>query len=71
MIARFNVIVPAPITLSPEKSYVAETFEDALNTRKFEPDAPNYTPRISGVIDLNDKQYTYKFSIIKSIYNEI
>lgn len=47
----------------------SDTFEDALNTRNFEPDIPNYTPRISGVIDLNDKQYTYKLYIIKSIYN--
>jgi IMP cyclohydrolase len=28
------------------------TFEEALRTREFEPDAPNYTPRISGIIKL-------------------
>jgi IMP cyclohydrolase len=47
----------------------SETFEDALSTRKFEPDVPNYTPRISGLIDLYDNECTYKLSIIKSIYN--
>lgn len=45
------------------------TFESALDTRVFEPDAPNYTPRISGIIDLSDKQYSYKLSILKSMDN--
>ncbi|TDF95533.1 IMP cyclohydrolase [Paenibacillus piri] len=42
------------------------TFEQALTTRTFEPDAPNYTPRISGLIDLNNKQCQYKLSILKT-----
>lgn len=41
------------------------TFESALNTRKFEPDAPNYTPRISGLLDLRMSRYAYQLSIIK------
>lgn len=45
------------------------SFEDALNTRCFEPDAPNFTPRISGIIDLKDPQYAYKLSILKSYNN--
>ncbi|SEB50172.1 IMP cyclohydrolase-like protein [Paenibacillus sp. GP183] len=45
------------------------TFEEAINKREFEPDAPNYTPRISGIVDLNDKYNIYKLSIIKSLYN--
>ncbi len=41
-----------------------ESFEDALNTREFEPDSPNFTPRISGIIELNE-ELTYKLSILK------
>ncbi len=40
-----------------------KTFEDALRTRTFEPDEPNYTPRISGVLA---KSGDYKLSILKS-----
>ena len=39
-----------------------DTFENALQTRTFEPDAPNFTPRISGIID-GDR---YTLSILKS-----
>jgi len=46
-----------------------ETFEDALNTREFEPDAPNYTPRISGVVDPDDI-HAYKLGILKTIGND-
>lgn len=42
------------------------TFEQSLRTRKFEPDAPNYTPRISGVMQVADGQYGYAMSILKS-----
>jgi Archaeal IMP cyclohydrolase len=42
------------------------TFEEALNTREFEPDAPNYTPRISGIIDFNNPAHIYRLSILKS-----
>jgi IMP cyclohydrolase len=45
------------------------SFEEALNTRTFEPDAPNFTPRISGIIDLDDPQYAYRLSILKSLNN--
>ena len=41
------------------------TFEDALDTRCFEPDAPNYTPRISALLDLPDDGFSYKMSILK------
>lgn len=37
----------------------------ALSTRQFEPDAPNYTPRISGVLD-TENGFTYTMSILKS-----
>lgn len=42
------------------------TFEEALRTRTFEPDGPNFTPRISGIISLRDRGFTYKLSILKS-----
>lgn len=45
----------------------ARAFEDALDTRKFEPDAPNYTPRISGLIDFNNPKAAYQLSILKSV----
>ena len=42
------------------------TFEQALRTREFEPDAPNYTPRISGIIKTQDNDFNYALSILKS-----
>lgn len=42
------------------------TFEQALRTREFEPDAPNYTPRISGVVKTGDDGFNYAISILKS-----
>jgi IMP cyclohydrolase len=42
------------------------TFEQALRTREFEPDAPNYTPRISGIMHLENGGYNYAMSILKS-----
>ena len=46
----------------------ANAFEDALMTREFEPDAPNFTPRISGICyyDTEAKDFTYRLSILKS-----
>lgn len=43
-----------------------KTFEEALRTREFEPDAPNYTPRISGIMHIEDGKYGYAMSILKS-----
>ena len=43
-----------------------KTFEDALYTREFEPDCPNYTPRISGMLTYAEGDFTYKLSILKS-----
>jgi IMP cyclohydrolase len=45
-----------------------KSFEDALMTREFEPDCPNYTPRVSGMTDydFDDASFTYKMSILKS-----
>ena len=42
------------------------TFEQALRTREFEDDAPNFTPRISGIMKTCDGEYNYALSILKS-----
>ena len=42
------------------------TFEQGLRARKFEPDAPNYTPRISGIIRCEKGGFNYALSILKS-----
>ncbi|MBQ2943603.1 MAG: IMP cyclohydrolase [Ruminococcus sp.] len=42
------------------------SFEQALTQREFEPDAPNFTPRISGMITFDDNDFTYKMNILKS-----
>ncbi len=43
-----------------------QSFEQALRTREFEPDAPNYTPRISGIMHIENGSYNYAMSILKS-----
>ena len=43
-----------------------KTIEEALRTRGFEPDAPNYTPRISGVMQVEGGAYSFALSILKS-----
>lgn len=42
------------------------TFEQSLRSREFEPDGPNYTPRISGVMHIENGNYSYAMSILKS-----
>ncbi len=42
------------------------TFEQSLKSREFEPDAPNYTPRISGILTVKNGKFTYDMSILKS-----
>ena len=42
------------------------TFEQSLRSREFEPDAPNYTPRISGVMHVEGGKFNYAMSILKS-----
>ena len=44
-----------------------QCFNHALQSREFEPDAPNLTPRISGLLTFEDGDFTYKMSILKSI----
>ena len=42
------------------------TFEQSLRCREFEPDGPNYTPRISGIMHIENGTYNYAMSILKS-----
>ena len=42
------------------------TFEQSLRSREFEPDGPNYTPRISGIMHIDDSKFNYAMSILKS-----
>jgi len=43
-----------------------KTFEQSLTVREFEPDGPNFTPRISGVMNVADGKYDFAMSILKS-----
>lgn len=76
-----SLIIYAPVRVSGNKTIVTNgdqtdtlyelmgkglTFEQALKTRTFEPDAPNYTPRISAVLCVEDGRYSYSLSILKS-----
>lgn len=44
-----------------------KSFSESLKTREFEPDSPNFTPRISGMITFDKGDFTYQMSILKSI----
>lgn len=46
---------------------VGISFADALKKRCFEPDAPNFTPRISGMVTFGEGDFTYDMSILKSV----
>ena len=43
-----------------------KSFSEALETREFEPDPPNYTPRISAMLTFGKEDFTYQMSILKS-----
>jgi len=43
-----------------------ESFKESLESREFEPDEPNFTPRISGILNFGEKDFSYEISILKS-----
>ncbi len=43
------------------------SFNKSLESREFEPDCPNFTPRISGMLTFENGDFTYQMSILKSI----
>ncbi|NBJ91796.1 IMP cyclohydrolase [Parablautia muri] len=76
-----SLIIYAPVRVSGHRTIVTNgdqtdtiyegfekglTFEQSLRSREFEPDGPNYTPRISGVMQIEDGKYAYAMSILKS-----
>ena len=76
-----SLIIYAPVRVLENKTIVTNgdqtdtiydlmdcqmTFEQALRTREFEPDGPNYTPRISGIMHIEDGNFNYAMSILKS-----
>ncbi len=76
-----SLIIYAPVRVLGDKTIVTngdqtdtvynlmkegKTFEESLRTREFEPDGPNYTPRISGLMTIADGSYDYAMSILKS-----
>lgn len=48
-----------------EEMKKGKTFEQSLLTREYEPDAPNYTPRISGLVHVEDGTMSFRMSILK------
>ncbi len=42
------------------------TFAESLRSRTFEPDAPNFTPRISGILSVSDGKFSYEMAMVKS-----
>lgn len=42
------------------------SFKTSLESREFEPDSPNFTPRISGILNFGDNDFSYELSILKS-----
>lgn len=76
-----SLIIYAPVRVLEDKTIVTngdqtdtiysgmkagQTFEQSLREREFEPDAPNYTPRISGILRVSEGSYSYGMSILKS-----
>ena len=76
-----SLIIYAPVRVLGEKTIVTNgdqtdtiydglkaglTFEESLRSREFEPDGPNYTPRISGIMQVTNGTYHYAMSILKS-----
>ncbi len=76
-----HLIIYAPVRVMGNKTIVTngdqtdtiyelmdkqQTFEQALRTREFEDDAPNFTPRISGIVHLDNGDMNFAMSILKS-----
>lgn len=47
-----------------------KTMEGALSLREYEPDAPNFTPRITGIMDMMENHSVYRLSILKTQFNQ-
>ena len=60
-----SLIIYAPVRVLGNKTIVTNG-DQSLRSREFEPDAPNYTPRISGVLHVENGRFNYAMSILKS-----
>ena len=80
-----SLIIYAPVRILGNKTIVTNgdqtdtiyqgmdkqlTFEQCLRSREFEPDGPNYTPRISGIMHIENGKFTYAMSILKSNHGD-
>ena len=80
-----SLVIYAPVKVSGNQTIVTNgdqtdtiydglakglTFEQSLRSREFEPDAPNYTPRISGIINVENGKFDYSMSILKSNHGD-
>ena len=76
-----SLIIYAPVRVLENKTIVTngnqtdticdgitegKSFAESLSSRTFEPDAPNYTPRISAVLDIENGRMTYEMSILRT-----
>lgn len=75
-----SLIIYSPVRVSGNKTIVTngdqtdtiyegfqggKSFEESLRSREYEPDEPNFTPRISGLVTIDDGNFSYKISILK------
>ena len=80
-----SLIIYAPVRILGNKTIVTNgdqtdtiyqgmdkqlTFEQSLRSREFEPDGPNYTPRISGIMHIENGKFNYAMSILKSNHGD-
>ena len=80
-----SLIIYAPVRILGNKTIVTNgdqtdtiyqgmdkqlTFEQCLRSREFEPDGPNYTPRISGIMHIENGKFNYAMSILKSNHGD-
>ncbi|MBR2186359.1 MAG: IMP cyclohydrolase [Lachnospiraceae bacterium] len=76
-----SLIIYAPVRVLGDKTIVTngdqtdtifdnmskgQSFEESLRGREFEPDDPNFTPRISGLMHVENGKYDFAMSILKS-----
>ena len=66
-----SLIIYAPVRVLGNKTIVTngdqtDTIYEGIRSREFEPDGPNYTPRISGIMHVENGKYNYAMSILKS-----
>lgn len=67
-VADMHIVTNGDQTDTIEQSLInGGSFEDALETRTYEPDAPNYTPRISGITYFDGENTKYSLSVLKNI----